>query len=202
MPAIMRGRLFAPLIAVLTRRKLTMKTHEFCIVASGLDPEAEDFETRFFGAGCDDATVSFQRGHIIVDFAREAESLEDAIASAIESVRKAGAKVMRVEPDPLVSLSDMATRAGMTRAAMSHYFKGTRAKDFPVPVAKVTSESPLWDWATVARWMFKNNKLDRETAIAAQIFRQANEAIRSGQVDIGARLKKRAEEYSVELQAA
>ena len=145
-----------------------MKMHEFCIIASGLDPEAEDFERRFFDAGCDDATVSFQNGHIIVDFTREAQSLEDAIASAIEAVRKAGAKVMRVEPDPLVSLSDMAARAGMSRAAMSHYFKGTRAKDFPVPIAKVTSESPLWDWATVARWMFKNNKLDRETAIEAR----------------------------------
>ena len=179
-----------------------MKMHEFCVIASGLDPEPEDFERRFFDAGCDDATVSFQKGHIIVDFTREAESLDDAIASAIEAVRKAGAKVMRVEPDPLVSLSDMAARAGMSRAAMSHYFKGTRAKDFPAPIAKVTSESPLWDWATVARWMFTNNKLDRETAIEAEIFRQANEAIRSGQIDIRSRLKKRAEEYSAELQAA
>jgi hypothetical protein len=178
------------------------KMHEFCIIASGLDPEADDFEARFFDAGCDDATVSFQKGHIIVDFTREAESLEDAIASAIEAVRKAGANVMRVEPDPLVSLSDMAARTGMSRAAMSHYFKGTRGKDFPAPVAKVTSESPLWDWATVARWMFKNDKLGREAAIEAEIVRQANEAISTGQIDIASRLKKRVQEYSAELQAA
>jgi predicted DNA-binding transcriptional regulator AlpA len=176
--------------------------HEFCIIASGLDPKADDFETRFFDVGCDDATVSFQKGHIIVDFTREAQSLEDAIASAIEAVRKAGANVMRVEPDPLVSLSDMAARAGMSRAAMSHYFKGTRARDFPAPVAKVTSESPLWDWATVARWMFKNDKLGREAAIEAEIVRQANEAISAGQIDIASRLKKRVQEYSAELQAA
>ena len=73
-----------------------MKTHEFCIIASGLDPEAEDFETRFLDAGCDDATVSFQKGHIIVDFTRDAESLDDAIASAVEDVQKAGAKVIHV----------------------------------------------------------------------------------------------------------
>ncbi len=170
---------------------MKMKMHEFCIIASGLDPKADDFETRFFDVGCDDATVSFQKGHIIVDFTREAQSLEDAIASAIEAVRKAGANVMRVEPDPLVSLSDMAARAGMSRAAMSHYFKGTRARDFPAPVAKVTSESPLWDWATVARWMFKNDKLGREAAIEAEIVRQANEAISAGQIDIASRLKKR-----------
>ncbi len=65
-----------------------MKMHEFCIIASGLDPEAEDFETRFLKAGCDDATVSFQKGHIIVDFSCEAESLDDAIASAVGDVEK------------------------------------------------------------------------------------------------------------------
>jgi hypothetical protein len=198
----MAGRSFVRSIAVSTSRKTKMKMHEFCIIASGLDPKADDLEIRFFEAGCDDATVSFQKGHIIVDFTREAESLGDAIASAVAQVNRAGAKVLRVEPDPLVSLSDMAARTGMTRAAMSHYFKGTRAKDFPAPVAKVTSESPLWDWATVARWMFRNNKLDRETAIEAEIVRQANDAIRSGQIDIASRLRKRATEYSVELQAA
>ena len=114
-----------------------MKLHEFSIIASGLDPHAEGFRlSRFYDAGCDDATVAFQKGHIIVDFAREAESLQEAIASAVEAVDKAGAKVERVEPDPLVSLSDMAARAGMTRAAMTNYFKGIRAKDFPPPIAK------------------------------------------------------------------
>lgn len=73
-----------------------MKTHEFCIVASGLNPEADDFEARFLNAGCDDATVSFQKGHIIVDFTRGAESLDDVIASAIEGVQNAGAKVIHV----------------------------------------------------------------------------------------------------------
>ena len=38
-------------------------------------------------------------------------------------------------------------------------FKGHRAEAFPPPVAKVTSESPLWDWATVARWMFEHRRI-------------------------------------------
>ena len=108
-----------------------MASFEFAIVASGLDPAAEDFFDRFYDAGCDDATVAFQKGHIIVDFAREAPSLAEAIASAVGGVKKAGAKVERIEPDPLVSLSDMAARAGLTRAAMTNYSKGTRGKRFP-----------------------------------------------------------------------
>jgi hypothetical protein len=121
-----------------------MKTYEFSIIASGLDPQAEDFDARFYNSGCDDAIVSFQKGHIIVDFAREAPSLESAIASAIVNVRQAGAEVEHVEPDPLVSLSDIAERVGCSRAAISQYSTGRREKDFPAPVARVTSDSPLW----------------------------------------------------------
>jgi hypothetical protein len=78
-----------------------------------------DGKTRFYNAGCDDATISFQKGHIIVDFAREADSIDAAIVSAVECVTAAGAQVDRVEPDPFVNLSDIAARTGMTRAAMS-----------------------------------------------------------------------------------
>jgi hypothetical protein len=72
---------------------MTMKTFEFSIIASGLDPEAEDFADRFFDAGCDDATLSFQKGQIVVNFVREAESVDAAIVSAVECVAAAGAKV-------------------------------------------------------------------------------------------------------------
>src|SRR5262245_16595195 len=50
-----------------------MKTLEFTIVASGLDPDTDGFEDRFFEAGCDDATIVVKRGAIILEFAREAE---------------------------------------------------------------------------------------------------------------------------------
>jgi hypothetical protein len=43
-------------------RRMKMKNHEFTIIASGLNPNAEDFENRFFEAGCGDATISFQKG--------------------------------------------------------------------------------------------------------------------------------------------
>jgi hypothetical protein len=156
-----------------------MKKYEFSIIASGLNPTAEDFEQRFYDAGCDDATISFQKGHTIVDFAREAESISNAIISAVKNVKAAGAHVDRVEPDPLVCLSDIAARTGMTRAAMTQYSKGPRSKDFPSPIARVTSDSPLWDWASVAKWLFHHEKLSREQAIEAEAVRIANAAIQS-----------------------
>jgi len=77
-----------------------MKKFEFYIIASGLDPASEEFEQHFYDAGCDDAAVSFQRGRIIVDFARKANSMDEAIVAAVKDVRAAGAQVDRVEPDP------------------------------------------------------------------------------------------------------
>jgi len=174
---------------------------KFAVIASGLDPAEDDVFDRFYEAGCDDATIAFQNGHIIVDFTRDAASLEEAIASAIRDVAKTGAKVERIEPDPLVSLSDMAERAGLSRAAMTNYFKGLRAKAFPAPVAKVTSESPLWNWATVARWMYEHRRLGRDAAIEAEIVREANAAVAEGDVRIAQRLKTRARRYAAELGA-
>ena len=151
-----------------------MKTHEFSIIASGLDPRADDFETRLYDAGCDDALVAFQKGRIIIDFSREAEFVQDAISSAIEDVRRIGAKVEHVEPDPLVSLSDIAQRSGLTRAAVYNYAKGDRRGDFPPPVARVTTGNPLWDWAEVAGWMLQQGIIAYEVWIQAVFLRDTN----------------------------
>ncbi len=179
-----------------------MKTFEFCIVASGLDPDAKDFADRFFEAGCSDATISFQKGHIILDFNRDAESIAAAIASAVEDATKAGATVNRIEPDPLVSLSDIAARTGLTRAAISHYHKGDRGDDFPPPIARVTSSTPLWDWASVAKWMYKNDKIEKEAAVEAELVKTANGFIGAGDLHFSGQLSRHAEEYDKELEAA
>ena len=166
---------------------------EFTIIATGLDPQAEDFEGRFFDAGCDDAIVSFQKGRILVDFAREAASIEEAIASAVENVKKAGATVERVEPDPLVSLSDMAGRANLTRQAMTNYFKGDRGEGFPAPRARVTTDSPLWDWADASAWLYRHNRVSREVAINAMVVSQANDVIDCCDADFRKSLHSRVE---------
>jgi hypothetical protein len=172
------------------------KMYEFSIIASGLDPQADGFEARLYNAGCDDSTISFQKGHIILDFAREAKSIDEAVSSAIEAVRAAGAHIDRVEPDPLVSLSEIAARTGMSRAAMTQYSKGQRSSGFPAPVAKVTSDSPLWDWSGVARWLYQHDKIEWEVALEAEIVKQANEAIERDE-PIREHLSKCAREYDV-----
>jgi predicted transcriptional regulator len=176
-----------------------MNTYEFSIVASGLDPQTEDFESRFYDAGCDDATISFQKGHIIVDFSREADSIDAAICSAVDCVVKAGAHVDRIEPDPLASLSDIAARAGLTRAAVTQYAKGRRGEHFPSPVARVTSETSLYDWSAVAAWLFKNEKLPRVKAIEAEALKAANQAIETQETNLRKVMERRLREYDATL---
>jgi hypothetical protein len=154
-----------------------MKKYEFTIIASGLDPTADDFEDRFFEANCDDATIAFIKGKIVLEFGREARNFSHALASAIQDVTRAGATVEHIEPDYLVSLSDIADRCALSRSAVSLYAKGERGDGFPPPIARITSESPLWDWVHVARWMFRRKTLSLAALVRAKIVRDANRAV-------------------------
>ena len=103
------------------------------------------------------------------EFSRDAVSFSKAVSSAYEDILKTGTKVERVEPDSLVSLSDIAERAGLTRQAISLYAKAERGSGFPNPVARVTSTSPLWDWLEVSEWLLAQSRIDREAVVNARI---------------------------------
>lgn len=174
------------------------KKFEFIIIASGLDPEADDFFDRFYEAGLDDATVSYQRSRIIVDVARKASSIEDAITSAVEDVRKAGATVERIEPDYLVNLADIAERMGITRAAVSLYSTGERRQGFPPPVARIATTAPLYDWADVAVWFYRNDQLEKETVVEALAFKASNTVISHPQFGLALKDRLKAEEEKLD----
>ncbi len=77
-----------------------MKTYEFTVIASGLDPAAHDFEDRFLSdADGGDATLKFVNGRIVIGFQRRARNYGEAVASAIRDVMRAGAVVEHIEPD-------------------------------------------------------------------------------------------------------
>jgi predicted DNA-binding transcriptional regulator AlpA len=156
-----------------------MNAFEFTIIASGLDAEADDFMDRLYEAGCDDASVSYQKGLLLLEFTREAKDFAHAVISAFENVHKAGAQVERFEPDYLVTLTDIAERTGLSKAAISLYAKGERGKAFPSPVARITTDSPLWDWVDVSRWMYAQKRVAMETVLAARTVREASEWVRT-----------------------
>jgi hypothetical protein len=170
------------------------KIHNFTIIVSGIDVEESNFADRFFEARCDDATISIQKGLIVLEFDREARSFSSALLSALVAVEATGAKIERIEPDYLVNASDIANRSNLGRAAISNYAHGLRGKGFPHPVARVTTDSPLWDWVQVSKWMYNHHKISRSAVVEATVVREINRIVaedRPASSNIGRHLQTR-----------
>lgn len=158
-----------------------MQTYEFTFVVGNVDPHADDFEDRFFEAGCDDATLVLMHGAAAACFSRCAETYKDAVFSAYEDIQKAGACIERFEPDYLVNSRDIASRAGLSPQAVSLYAKGERGENFPKPRVRVTTAHPLWDWVEVSRWLVRRGQIDEKEYREAQLSRVINFGAQRGE---------------------
>ena len=74
-----------------------MTKYEFTLILEGSLELTEDIADELFEAGCDDGTPGICNGVFSIDVHREANSLEEAIGSAIANVKSAGYEVERVE---------------------------------------------------------------------------------------------------------
>jgi hypothetical protein len=74
-----------------------MTNYEFTLILKGSPELTEDIADELFAAGCDDGTPGTSGGVFSIDFHRQAATLEEAINSAISSVKNAGYDVERVE---------------------------------------------------------------------------------------------------------
>jgi len=74
-----------------------MTKYEFTLILKGPLELTEDIADELFEAGCDDGTPGTREGVFSIDFHRQAESLEEAMRSAIGDVKAAGYQVARVE---------------------------------------------------------------------------------------------------------
>ncbi|MEX0282120.1 MAG: hypothetical protein AB3N13_13135 [Arenibacterium sp.] len=153
--------------------------HNFTFVVSGVDAFADDFEDRFYEAGCDDATLALMHGAVVVSFDREAPSYKEAVLSAYRDVVNSGATLKRFEPDYLVSAAEIAARAGLSRAAVSLFENGERGQGYPEPYARVTTSSPLWDWVEVSKWLCLRGNIDEAEYRSALLSRVINYHVHS-----------------------
>ena len=80
-----------------------MPTYDFQIVLADVHAVNEEIADALFEAGCDDGTAFSSNGIAAVGFSRDAQSLEEAVRSAIADVNRAGFVVNRVaSPDESV----------------------------------------------------------------------------------------------------
>lgn len=139
------------------RQESAIKVYEFTLhfrlPADGFAPDR--WLDALFEAGCDDAVVGVGRkGHIALQFAREASRPALALSRALRDVRKAipGAVFLSAEPD-LLNLTEVARVFGMTRQNVRKYaaYEARRvAAPFPSPV--VLGAESKWRLAEIADW--------------------------------------------------
>ncbi|MEJ7639935.1 MAG: hypothetical protein WKF75_18685 [Singulisphaera sp.] len=139
-----------------SRANETRKTYGFTLVLAGQTALTDEIADALHAAGCDDATLWGRGGVLFLDFDREAHSLREAITSAVTDVARAGVglRVVRVEPDELVTASEIARRIGKTKEAVRLYAVGRRGPgNFPPPFAGASQKTPLYRWSDIADWV-------------------------------------------------
>ena len=103
-----------------------MAEYEFTLVIHGPVEDEEVIEA-LFERGCDDATFGTVDGVGYAEFHRAAPTLGDAVFSAIKDVESvSGLTALRVEPDDLVTASEIAERLGRTRESVRLLVAGER----------------------------------------------------------------------------
>lgn len=142
--------------------------HNFTFVLGPQDQLTDDLIEQILQV-CDDALVGGRDQQAIVEFDREAPRFADAIISALKDVEQIpGVRVMRVEPDELVSLSAIAARLGRSVEGIRLLAAGERGRGgFPPPIAHIDAKTRLWEWSAVARWWHDNMDADEAAPLLA-----------------------------------
>ncbi|EGT5658692.1 DNA-binding protein [Citrobacter braakii] len=160
-----------------------MALYNFTLTLSGVTNEVEGLEDALYESGCDDALLCTYGNSVYIEFDRDANSLDEAIASAVENIESAGiGAIVESVDSALVGLSDIAEITEMSRQAIAMLKDGTRGSgDFPCPIQRIKGQSPLWDWANVAEWLLKNGRLkaNSELVLNARVLSKWNLALRA-----------------------
>lgn len=115
---------------------------------------ADELIDELYTKGCDDALIGTGiSGQIALEFAREAESADAAITSALQDVLNVIPQAQLIEASPdYVGLSDVAELVSVSRQQMRKLYEQNAC--FPAPLH--AGKSNLWNLYTVLNWLHKN----------------------------------------------
>ena len=163
-------------------------TLKFRLPDASADPAG--FVEALAKAGCDDETIGIgQPGRIALEFAREARSAREAVASAMLAVRRAvpGAELVEASPD-FVGLTDVADLLGCSRQNIRKLMVSNIAT-FPVAVHE--GSQSVWHLRQVLGWFFESQKrpIDPSLLEVSEVAMQMNIAKEARRLP-GARLPR------------
>jgi len=153
--------------------------YEFALVLTGIRDVTDEAVNKLYESGCDDATISVRSGRVYATFARKADSIKDAILSAVQDVRSAniGAEVLRIDECNLVTQSEIARRTGRSRQQIHQFILGTRGPGgFPGPACHIC-DSPLWYWCEVSYWLGENSMIPEACVREAETIEVINNVL-------------------------
>lgn len=141
-----------------------MNEYEFSIVIRDADFSDLKVHDLLFDNGCDDALICANNDTVYLQFTREANSAFDAITSALANIKDAGFNDLIVEEGQAITISEIASKAELSRQAIHNYVQGRRGDSkFPKPIAGLSSNNPLYNWYEVAHWLNKHKVLSNES---------------------------------------
>ena len=74
-----------------------------------------------------------------------------------------------------MNASEIAERSGRSRQSISQLVNGKRGSgDFPRPVTRTNSNSPLWSWSSVSNWFSQSHEGISETQLIAEFVAMLN----------------------------
>ncbi|MDI2028854.1 hypothetical protein QFW96_09540 [Saccharopolyspora sp. TS4A08] len=126
-----------------------MNSHEFTLILDRVPSEEE--HDALFEAGCDDAAVEERDRVGLLDFTREADSLAQALVSAIQDAERAGFRVEGVQTDDLVSLRTVAARLDRSYESVRLLAAAKRGPG-GFPPAMSGDGWALYSWSQVVDW--------------------------------------------------
>lgn len=159
-----------------------MPEHTFTIILSG---DVDGHIDELFEAGCEDATFGEIDGVPYADFDREAPTFSAALSSAIAGVEAvAGIEAVRIEPDDLVTASEIAERLGRSRESVRLLAAGRRGGgSFPPPFSHLKHRNRLWRWADILTWAGADEAVQRDAHVVAFINAALDLRAREARID-------------------
>ena len=134
-----------------------MTRWDFDLIVEGRDlTEDEAFSALCHASATtdDDIYPAWREGVQYAGFMRDAECLEEAVLSGVQQVESiGGVKAAGVVDTSLVSLSQIATRAGRDEHALKALITGASGPGgFPDSIPGVDDDAPVWLWEQVVEW--------------------------------------------------
>ncbi len=155
-----------------------MDSYEFKLVLADVYTINQTLEYTLCAAGCDDAVLVCRNGIVYLKFDRKAESLEDAVLSAICDVDSAHFRVKRVEPEDYVYAAEIARRTNLSREYIRQLIKGeTGPGRFPTAITTFGNTN-LWRWADVSDWLARHGFVEISLAQNAQLLSIINDLLK------------------------